>query len=257
MPGTVPGCVEGQGEIPRISKALLSFPGRPQAPCRRPRSSKDGSQPWLAVRGAVLDTRNRAICAKPLCSCLSSPRRSYAVGILTVQARGVCDLPAMSVHTAVRVQLGHDFFGRTSPRITPLPLIGQELALVGDPDAVALRMLYPLQIHPEVNGAHDAIAELLVDQRLYGGAVDLRNLVNPVDGGVHRNVGVERSAHGDLLQRRCDLRSQPEHVAGHLRLFGAHWVLPKQGGSGPYLGPPDLLCELRKGEPLLALRFED
>jgi hypothetical protein len=26
MPGTVPGCVEGQGEIPRISKALLSLP---------------------------------------------------------------------------------------------------------------------------------------------------------------------------------------------------------------------------------------
>src|SRR5215218_3953364 len=69
------------------------------------------------------------------------------------------------------------FSGRTSPRIMPLPLVGQELAHVGDPDAVALRMLHPLQIHLEVNGAHDAIAELLVDQRLYGGAVDLRNLV--------------------------------------------------------------------------------
>src|SRR5215216_2103248 len=149
------------------------------------------------------------------------------------------------------------FSGRTSPRIMPLPLVGQELAHVGDPDAVALRMLHPLQIHPEVNGAHDAIAELLVDQRLYGGAVDLRNLVNPVDGGIHRNVGVERSAHGDLLQRRRDLCPQPEHVAGCLRLFGAHWVLPKQGGSGPYLVPPDLLCELRKREPVLALRFED
>src|SRR5215210_3295565 len=92
---------------------------------------------------------------------------------------------------AVRVQLSPAFSDRDSLEIMPLPLIGQELALVGDPHAVALRMLNPLQVHPEVDGAHDAIAELLVDQSLYSGAIDLRNLVYPVDGGVHRNIGVE------------------------------------------------------------------
>src|SRR5215218_5307611 len=145
----------------------------------------------LAVMGAVLDSRNRIICARPLCYCISSPRRPLCAGDPHRASKSVRSHPLRLYTRRSAFNSATTFSDMGSLKIMPLPLVGQELALIGDPDAVALGVLDPFQIHLEVDGAHDAVAKLLMDQGLYSGAVDLRNFVYPVDGGVHGNVGVE------------------------------------------------------------------
>src|SRR5487761_1533364 len=66
-------------------------------------------------------------------------------------------------------------------------LVWQELAAEGQLDAVALRIGLALDRHIEIDGAHHAVAELLLDQLLPGGALDLHQLVEAVDQGVGRN----------------------------------------------------------------------
>src|SRR5262252_1079695 len=60
-------------------------------------------------------------------------------------------------------------------------LIGQELAAHADAHAVAFLVGLPLDLHVEIDGAHDAVAELLLDQRLPGGAINLHQLVEAID----------------------------------------------------------------------------
>src|SRR6185369_12325278 len=52
-------------------------------------------------------------------------------------------------------------------------LVRKELSAHGDVDAVTLRVRLALHGHVEVDGAHDAVAELLLDELLPRGAVDL------------------------------------------------------------------------------------
>src|SRR5918997_773074 len=99
--------------------------------------------------------------------------------------------------------------GRDSPGIIESgPLVGKELAVVSDLDSRAFLGVLPLYVHVEGYGTHDAVPELLVDQSLYRRAVDLRNLVYPVDRGVRWHVGIERAPHRDLLQGFGDLGVQ-------------------------------------------------
>src|SRR5258706_1962326 len=51
------------------------------------------------------------------------------------------------------------------PRASVLP-VRQELAVHHDPDPIPLRVRHPFQRHLVIDGAHDAVAELLVDQLL-------------------------------------------------------------------------------------------
>src|SRR5690349_5308151 len=59
-------------------------------------------------------------------------------------------------------------------------LVAQELAVHRHHDAVALRVLDLLHVQREVDGAHDAIAALLLDRILQGFAVHAQDLVKAV-----------------------------------------------------------------------------
>jgi hypothetical protein len=59
-----------------------------------------------------------------------------------------------------------------------------------------------LERHLEIDGAHDAVAELLVNQFLDGRAVDLDQLVKTIDGRVDRRRLLEPSAHRNGLQKQ-------------------------------------------------------
>src|SRR5260370_17438575 len=74
----------------------------------------------------------------------------------------------------------------TLPEKELVRLVPQELARHADPDPVALLVGLALHGHVEVDGAHDAVAELLLDQFLPGRAVDLHQLVEPGDQRIDR-----------------------------------------------------------------------
>src|ERR1700692_1263578 len=78
---------------------------------------------------------------------------------------------------------------------------GQELAAHGDLDAVALGVGLALEGHAEVDGAHDAVAELLMDKLLPGGAVVLHQLVEGIDGWVGGRHDHALAAGGRLAQQ--------------------------------------------------------
>ena len=65
--------------------------------------------------------------------------------------------------------------------------IREEFAAEGQLDPVAFRVGLALDRHVEVDGAHDAVAEFLLDQLLPGRAVDLHQLVEAVDQGIGRH----------------------------------------------------------------------
>ena len=63
-----------------------------------------------------------------------------------------------------------------SGRRPALPLVGEELPVERDDDAVALGVGAAFDGQVEVDRAHDPVAELLVDELLDGGSVDLQRL---------------------------------------------------------------------------------
>ena len=62
-----------------------------------------------------------------------------------------------------------------------------ELAAHDDLHAVALRIRLARKVHREVDGAHDAVAELLVDECLEGRSVNVDQFVEAIDQRVGRN----------------------------------------------------------------------
>jgi hypothetical protein len=58
-------------------------------------------------------------------------------------------------------------------------LIGQELPVQGHDNTITSRVGHPLDVEPEVDGAHDAIAALFVDELLERRLIDLQHLVEP------------------------------------------------------------------------------
>ena len=90
-------------------------------------------------------------------------------------------------------------------------LRGQVLAVEGDDRALAaLGVGDLLHVELEVDRADDAVAELLVDQGLEGGAVDLEHLVEAVDRRVGRNAAGERAARRDGLEQQGRVVVQAE-----------------------------------------------
>src|ERR1700758_2387873 len=62
--------------------------------------------------------------------------------------------------------------------------VWQEFAGHRDLDAVALGVRQTLHHHVEIDRRHDAVAELLLDQRFPGRAVDHHELVEAIDQGI-------------------------------------------------------------------------
>src|SRR5690606_40951078 len=56
-----------------------------------------------------------------------------------------------------------------------------ELPVHGHHHTITLRVLLFLDVHGEVDGAHDAVTKLLMDQRFHGIAVNAHYLVKAVD----------------------------------------------------------------------------
>ena len=59
--------------------------------------------------------------------------------------------------------------------------IWKEFAVVGDHHPVALGIGFFLNVDLKIDGAHDAVAEHLVDERLHRRTVNLGDFVKPVD----------------------------------------------------------------------------
>ena len=85
------------------------------------------------------------------------------------------------------IMAGRRRAGNRARRAAPsILLVGQELAAHADAHAVALLIGLALDRHVEIDGAHDAVAELLLDQRFPGGAVDLHHLESADPGRSRR-----------------------------------------------------------------------
>src|SRR5690606_1862440 len=72
-------------------------------------------------------------------------------------------------------------------------LVGQELARHHDVDAIAATVRLALEVHLEVDGAHDPVAELFMDQRLERRAVDIDQFIEAVDQRVRRDRRRQRA----------------------------------------------------------------
>src|SRR5437879_4324103 len=69
------------------------------------------------------------------------------------------------------------------------PIVGKEFPVECHHDTIAGGVRFLLQVDTEVDGAHDPVAELLMNERLKRPAVHLQGLVEAVDGGVGRHGG--------------------------------------------------------------------
>src|SRR6266481_4582550 len=136
------------------------------------------------------------------------------------------------------------------PSVLP---VWQELAVHDDPDPIPLRIRHPLQRHLVIDGAHDAVAKLLVDQLLPRRPVDLHQLVEAVDGRVDRDRGVQRPAHRHHLKQRHLVVGEPEKLRRLLRLLLVHRHLSEERRRRPHGAPAHLLGDLRPGEAFLQL----
>src|SRR5215813_10309292 len=136
--------------------------------------------------------------------------------------------------------------------------IGQKFSRHGDLDAVALGVEQALDLHVEIDRRHDAVAELLLDQRLPRGAVDHHQLVEAVDQRIGRRHGNAGAAHRHLVEQRGLGRAQAEQLArlGGLRLGQLH--LAEQRAHQQYRRiAADLLADVLPAPAVLALDVEN
>ena len=138
-----------------------------------------------------------------------SPRQVHALPSTTVAVSPV--LRPTSPH--------HDF-------------IWQKFAAHRDLHAIAFRVVHFFDLHREIDRAHNAVAELFVDQFLDRLAIHQVDLVKTVKQRIFRNV--QNISFGwELLKDGRSLRWQPEKRDQFVRLFGGHAVLTKTHGGGP------------------------
>src|SRR5437773_12148999 len=88
-----------------------------------------------------------------------------------------------------------------------LPLtIGKEFTIISDFHPVTFGIFHFFDIHLKVNGAHNAIAEHLMDESFHGGPINLSDFVKPVNKRVDRDGFRQRSFCWILLQRSEERR---------------------------------------------------
>ena len=85
-------------------------------------------------------------------------------------------------------------------------LVRKELSGHADLHAVFIRVRFPLDLHIEIDRAHDAIAELFFDQRLPGCPIGLDEFMKTVD---ERFLSAEPSAANHDKEVRLALLPQP------------------------------------------------
>jgi len=127
-------------------------------------------------------------------------------------------------------------------------LVGQGLSFHRNYDPVPFGIFLLLDVHREVDGAHDAVTEHFVDERLDRGPVDLRDLVNAVDQRIDRHGLADRSFHRDLLQGSGHFRLKSEHLGGGLSFLGRHGGLAEQSGGHPHGVPADRIGDFAEGK---------
>ncbi len=101
--------------------------------------------------------------------------------------------------------------------------------------AVALGVGLAGEVHLEVDGAHDAVAELLVDQLLEGRAVNVDELVEAVDQRIGRHGGGQCAFVRHHLQQLHGRGVEVEQRANHSGLFGTEGHLAQASGGHPLL----------------------
>jgi hypothetical protein len=123
-----------------------------------------------------------------------------------------------------------------------------ELPAHSDPHAVPLLGLLALHVHVERDCAHDAVAELLVDQSLERRPVDLEHLVEAVDRRVGGYGLLEGAPRG---RRREDPRralAQPEELDDRLGVARLERMLAEQRRRRPHLWAVELTGDLTEGD---------
>ena len=97
--------------------------------------------------------------------------------------------------------------------------VRQELAAHGDFDAITFGILHFVDIKREVDRAHDAVTEMLLDHILQRHSIDLHDLVEAIDQGVSGDHWIEASLGGELLQSGGDGRIKGEQLSQLFSLF--------------------------------------
>src|SRR4051812_32104837 len=118
-------------------------------------------------------------------------------------------------------------------RALSLPVVREELAVERDAHPRAGVRFASLEREVEGDRAHDAVAEILVNQRLERGPVHLQDLVEAVDRRIARRKSVKRAAGRDLLEHGGCVVGQLEEAAHSRGLLRAERMLPVQGGREP------------------------
>src|ERR1700742_2428415 len=111
-------------------------------------------------------------------------------------------------------------------------------------------MRFLLQVDAEVDRAHDAVAELLVDELFELRSVDLQGLVEAVDGRVGGHRGGLRGAYGHRRQQRDRRLVEAKHLDQHLAEFSRNGVLAEQRRRGPDDRSVDGIGQLLPGQAL-------
>ena len=114
-----------------------------------------------------------------------------------------------------------------------------------DAHAVALRVGFARDVHREVDGAHDAVTEFLVNEFLDGAAIDTHQFVEAIDEGIGWHGRGQRALVGDDLQQVHRLVGQVEHRPDLFGLLSGQCHLAQQGGGCPLLALAGGLGELR------------
>ena len=195
--GRLTTCMSPYGLRQRVLRDLLgTLPDGPRTRdgivlCRRPGTCHGGvsamsccalrGRPGLAARPGLLPGASCTLAGQPV----SGPYR---------QAGRPCHRrSAMTGDRLIcRSCRGQGCMGRIVmvPGWLASPLVGQEFAVQRDDHPVAAGIGFTPDVQAEVDRAHDAVAELLVDELLDRRAVDLEHLVEPVD----RRVGRDRAS---------------------------------------------------------------
>src|SRR5690606_8687785 len=229
--------------MPATRLRWLCWPARSRTPCWVT-SRNTSSTCW---RWAPMATRASA-------SSLSAAPRPPCCAVARRPCRCCAELPAHIHADARRSLLG----GRRRIRRPPLiALVGEKLAGQQYLQPVPLRIRLALDIDGNVDGAHDPVTELLVNQLLDGGAVHADDFVPAVDEWISGHGGGQCTFVGHDLQPGHRLVGQFEQVTQRLGLGLVEGHLAQTAGGDKLLRQPHHLGNLLPFKALAHLAGDD
>ena len=120
--------------------------------------------------------------------------------------------------------------------MSSIGFIGQEFAGQHHVHTVTLGIGFALNVHAEVDRAHDAVAKFFMDEFLDRGAINAHDLVPAVNQRVGRHRGRQRPLVGHHLQPFLFFSGQAEQLAQGFGLCGRGRHLPQAQRRGPLFG---------------------